>query len=632
MSYLVLARKWRPQTFEEVVGQPHVTRTLKNAVQSGRIAHAYLFTGARGVGKTSVARILAKALNCETGVTPVPCNRCSNCLEIAQGKAVDVLEIDGASNRGIDSIRELRETVRYRPAKSAYKVYIIDEVHMLTTEAFNALLKTLEEPPAHVVFIFATTEPHKIPATILSRCQRYDFRRITTEEILAHLLRIAQQEGVDLSPSVLDAVAREADGSMRDAQSLMEQLLALKGEDQEDRELLDLLGVVDRESVLEAAEAVVGRDPVACLDVVERIYRRGMDSRRFCQRLCEVFRDLLVLSFGSKASKTPPQSLTREHERLQRLVDRTTVEDLFQYFQILISGEEDIRRASLPRVTLEMLLLRLACLPKAETLENILRRLEKGDIEAPPRKPEPSLAGSSLSRGKDCESLQEPGSVSEKGFLPGSAGAPPAQTAGQRPVLPEKPSPFPVPGQASREFIEPCPPPVESPSSEPLNESVGQEKLEEGLMEAAAGPVLEEAVQHWEDFCRWLSQWDPVIGAKLTQSTAKVSSPNQMTVEVLEIYEESVKNGETEQVLLRHLTQYFQGRRPNWRIKFSIKKTQTQTSARARKESSHTAASVLRHPVVQQALEILGGELVEIRPVRPHKSARGRPEPGGQKT
>ncbi len=585
MSYLVLARKWRPQTFEEVVGQPHVTRTLKNAVQSGRIAHAYLFTGARGVGKTSVARILAKALNCETGVTPVPCNRCSNCLEIAQGKAVDVLEIDGASNRGIDSIRELRETVRYRPAKSAYKVYIIDEVHMLTPEAFNALLKTLEEPPAHVVFIFATTEPHKIPATILSRCQRYDFRRITTEEILAHLLRIAQQEGVDLSPSVLDAVAREADGSMRDAQSLMEQLLALKGEDQEDRELLDLLGVVDRESVLEAAEAVVGRDPVACLDVVERIYRRGMDSRRFCQRLCEVFRDLLVLSFGSKASKTPPQSLTREHERLQRLVDRTTVEDLFQYFQILISGEEDIRRASLPRVTLEMLLLRLACLPKAETLENILRRLEKGDKEGPPQ-----------------------------------------------PELPEKPLPFRVVEQPPKESVEPSPPPVESPSSEPLNESVGQEKLEEGLMEAAAGPVLEEAVQHWEDFCRWLSQWDPVIGAKLTQSTAKVSSPNQMTVEVLEIYEESVKNGETEQVLLRHLTQYFQGRRPNWRIKFSIKKTQTQTSARARKESSHTAASVLRHPVVQQALEILGGELVEIRPVRPHKSARGRPEPGGQKT
>ena len=203
MSYLVLARKWRPQTFDQVIGQSHVTNTLQNAIRAERIAHAYLFTGARGVGKTSVARILAKTLNCERGIAGAPCNACSNCREITQSHAVDVLEIDGASNRGIDSIRELRETVRFLPAKSRYRIYIIDEVHMLTTEAFNALLKTLEEPPAHVLFIFATTEPHKIPATILSRCQRFDFRRIPNYQIVAHLRRIADDEHLNLSDSIL---------------------------------------------------------------------------------------------------------------------------------------------------------------------------------------------------------------------------------------------------------------------------------------------------------------------------------------------------------------------------------------------------------------------------------------------
>ncbi|MGQ9484172.1 MAG: DNA polymerase III subunit gamma/tau [Desulfosoma sp.] len=594
MSYLVLARKWRPQTFEEVVGQPHVTRTLKNAVQSGRIAHAYLFTGARGVGKTSVARILAKALNCETGVTPVPCNRCSNCVEIGQGRAVDVLEIDGASNRGIDSIRELRETVRYRPAKSAYKVYIIDEVHMLTTEAFNALLKTLEEPPAHVVFIFATTEPHKIPATILSRCQRYDFRRIPMEEIHGQLQRIAQQEGLSLSASVLDAVAREADGSMRDAQSLMEQLLALRGDDQEDRELLDLLGIVDRESVLEAAEAVVRRDPAACLDVVERIDRRGMDSRRFCQRLCELFRDLMVIAFRSPSGKTPAHDLGEEKERLQRLVDQTTVEDLFQYFQILVSGEEDIRRSSLPRVTLEMLLLRLACLPRAESLERILERLENCGEGPWTERRERDWTPLALAEPLRTEPAQgSPAAAAEEAFsLKGRFG-----DAFEGEGVPEEPPDVPGTG-----------------------------------VETGQGPAPEEAVQYWENFCRWLSERDPVVAAKLAQSTASVAAPNEVKVELLEIYEESVKNGAMEQGLLDHLTQYFHGRRPDWRIRFSVRKIESRPARRTRKDPDRSTSAVLRHPSVQMALEILGGELVEIRPVRPEKPARRRTGPADDAT
>jgi DNA polymerase-3 subunit gamma/tau len=229
MSYLVLARKWRPQRFEEVIGQPHVVQTLTNAISAQQIAHAYLFSGARGVGKTSVARILAKALNCQQGTSPTPCNQCESCREITASASLDVLEIDGASNRRIDEIRELRENIRYLPAKSPYKIYIIDEVHMLTTEAFNALLKTLEEPPSHVIFIFATTEAHRIPITIMSRCQLFDFRRIAVRAIVDHLRHIAQEEGIQISDVSLRLLAREAEGSMRDAQSLFEQMIAFSG-------------------------------------------------------------------------------------------------------------------------------------------------------------------------------------------------------------------------------------------------------------------------------------------------------------------------------------------------------------------------------------------------------------------
>ncbi|NSW87810.1 MAG: DNA polymerase III subunit gamma/tau, partial [Syntrophobacteraceae bacterium] len=379
MSYLVIARKWRPQTFEEVVGQHHVTRTLQNAVLSGRVAHAYLFTGARGVGKTSVARILARSLNCESGPSTTPCNTCSNCREITQGNAVDVLEIDGASNRGIDNIRELKETVRYRPAKSRYKIYIIDEVHMLTTEAFNALLKTLEEPPEHVVFVFATTEPHKIPATILSRCQRFDFRRIPAELLLKQLKEISGRENVRLSDDVLFAIAREADGSMRDAQSLLEQLLAFSGEGLSDEEILDVLGVVDRRSVHKVGSAILAGDVQTCLEVVGDLYRRGIDSRRFCQQLCDHFRNLLVAVLDVDG-RAPELRLPEEEDRfLREQAAKTTSESLYLYLQLLLKGEEDIRRSSTPRIALEMLLLRMTQMPALESIDTLIGRIS--DLE-----------------------------------------------------------------------------------------------------------------------------------------------------------------------------------------------------------------------------------------------------------
>src|SRR5512135_2943846 len=296
MSYQVLARKWRPQVFEDVVGQGHITRTLQNAIASGRLAHAFLFSGPRGVGKTTTARILAKALNCAEGPTPRPCGKCDSCVETAAGTSVDVIEIDGASNRGIEHIRELREAVKYAPVGGKNKVYVIDEVHMLTNEAFNALLKTLEEPPPHVIFIFATTEPQKIPATIHSRCQRYGFKRIALSEIAAKLREIATKEGITVSEQGLVMIARAAEGSMRDSQSLLDQALSYSGMTIADRDLQTILGAVAQETLRTFADGLFAQDAAVLLGQVDQLLEQGQDMRQFLVGLVEHIRNLIVIT------------------------------------------------------------------------------------------------------------------------------------------------------------------------------------------------------------------------------------------------------------------------------------------------------------------------------------------------
>src|SRR6185295_3780035 len=285
MTYQVLARRLRPQRFDEVVGQDHVTHTLKAAIGAGRVAHAFLFTGPRGVGKTTTARLLAKALNCEKGPTPEPCNACSNCREIGEGNAFDVLEIDGASHTQVDKMRDLMETVAHRPIKSRLKIFIIDEVHMLSQHSFNALLKTLEEPPEHVKFIFATTDPHKVLPTVVSRCQRYDLRRIGLGELRAHLKKTVDAEGIKLSDESLALVAREAEGSLRDAQSLLEQVLAVAGGTADDATVREVLGAADRRLVIEVADAALAGDPAAALRRLAELHAYGYDAQRFCRDL-----------------------------------------------------------------------------------------------------------------------------------------------------------------------------------------------------------------------------------------------------------------------------------------------------------------------------------------------------------
>jgi len=397
MSYLVLARKWRPQRFEDIAGQGHITRTLQNAIRTNRIAHAYLFTGVRGVGKTTAARILAKALNCEHGPTLDPCNNCGQCQEITNGNSIDVLEIDGASNRGIDEVRQIIENARYQPAKSRFKIYIIDEVHQVTKDAFNALLKTLEEPPPFVKFILATTEPHRLPETILSRCQRYDFRRIPMREIVQRLGEISKQEGLQITEAALLLLAREADGSMRDAQSLLEQAFAFadpdggkSGKAIDEQLLHDVLGIAERELLYELSGAVIAGDAKRCIELIAEVVVQGRDLCRLSRDLVEHFRNLLVarLYKEQESRLSSPVSKTiaggelldltdQEISELNGQVSNLSTDVLLDYFNFMAAADEEVARAANPRFTLEVALVRLATLPQTLPIGELLERLEK---------------------------------------------------------------------------------------------------------------------------------------------------------------------------------------------------------------------------------------------------------------
>jgi DNA polymerase-3 subunit gamma/tau len=378
MTYQVLARRLRPQRFEDVVGQDHVTRTLQAAIAAGRVAHAFLFTGPRGVGKTTTARLLAKALNCERGPTPEPCNACSNCREIAEGIAFDVLEIDGASHTQVDKMRDLMETVAHRPIKCRFKIFIIDEVHMLSQHSFNALLKTLEEPPPHVKFVFATTDPHKVLPTVMSRCQRYDLRRIGLGELRTHLGRTAAAEGLTLSDEALALVAREAEGSLRDAQSLLEQVLTVAGAAADEAAVREVLGAADRRLVVAVADAVLAGDPGACIRHLAELHAHGYDAQRFCRDLLEHFRNLAVLAATGERALFADLPEAEIHA-LATQVTKRSADDLQRFFRLLLEADETLSapaRTVDPKLVLEMCAVRLATLPPLLPVDDIVRRLE----------------------------------------------------------------------------------------------------------------------------------------------------------------------------------------------------------------------------------------------------------------
>ncbi|MBL0717205.1 MAG: DNA polymerase III subunit gamma/tau [Desulfosarcina sp.] len=375
MSYLVLARKYRPQTFDQVIGQKHVTQTLTNAIAHNRVHHAILFAGPRGTGKTTIARILAKAMNCKNGPVAVPCNVCSSCMEITSSSAIDVFEIDGASNNSVDQIRELRENIKYMPAHSLYKIYIIDEVHMLSLAAFNALLKTLEEPPAHVMFMFATTEPNKIPITILSRCQRHDFRRIDAEAIAEHMLKLCADEGVTIAIESLGLIAREAGGSMRDALSLLDQVMAAaQGEISHDH-VVNILGVVDRKIIFDISDAVIAGDIPELLDILDELYDYGHDMKKLYADIVEHFRNMLVAKMGKQVNKLVDLP-AHELEMISKQIKGVSATYLNQVFDILFQEESIVKYSERPKLAIEMAFIRILQLKPALPIELLIEKLD----------------------------------------------------------------------------------------------------------------------------------------------------------------------------------------------------------------------------------------------------------------
>src|SRR5271170_7168862 len=371
MSYLVLARKYRPQSFEELVGQAHITDLLRKSIESGRIAHAFLFCGPRGIGKTSCARILAKSLNCQNGPTLTPCGECSACLEIANGNSFDVIEIDGASNRGIDEIRTLRENVKFAPSYGRYKIYIIDEVHMLTNDAFNALLKTLEEPPEHVKFIFATTEVHKVPATILSRCQRFDFKRIQVEIIMDNLKNICGKEDLKANEEALFAIAKASQGSMRDALSVLDQLSALNDKGIDSADVFSMLGMVEIEFLFDLADALIARNCVKSLDVFNQIIERGKDIKQLGKDLTEHFRHLMIVKVGGVSLNGLIDYPAGVKQRLALQAEKITIAGILKAIELFIEAQETAKVMETLRMPLEVAFAKLTYGGSTGIIQNV---------------------------------------------------------------------------------------------------------------------------------------------------------------------------------------------------------------------------------------------------------------------
>ncbi|MBK5273672.1 MAG: DNA polymerase III subunit gamma/tau [Desulfuromonadales bacterium] len=562
MSYEVLARKYRPQTFSELTGQEHVSRTLQNAIDSGRVAHAFLFSGARGVGKTSTARILAKTLNCEQGVSHEPCNVCPICREITKGTSTDVFEIDGASNNGVDDVRDLRDSIKYLPSHSRYKIIIIDEVHMLSTNAFNALLKTLEEPPEHVKFIFATTEPHKLPVTILSRCQRFDFKRVPVAKIIIRLREIADKEQVIISDSALALIARKGDGSMRDSLTAFDQVLAFCDSSVTDEDVVTLIGAVDPRLLADISAAVFSGDTQAVLAGIKKADMVGYNMRQFCQDLIEHFRNLLVI----RSVKKPEEILDladTELEELRRQAAGCSPQDIQRRLTLLIKGDAEMAFASFPRLILEMALLKAALLVPVIPINDLLEKLkvlEAGAVHTP--------------------------------VLPWNSDRP-AASGGIAPGRTEPKQPAPQPAKAPQPAATSHAPKVQPHGSH----------------------------SDWERFVAFVVEKCPAVGSVLEHG-----SPLKLEPGIMEIgfpggsyYLTSAQDADSIKEI-QTLAQEFSGTATSVKVRPIIPETGNQPQSLAEKKKSEqlqrTEAlkqEVAANPLINKALSLFGGTITEIR-------------------
>ncbi len=592
MDYQVSARKYRPATFRDVIGQPHVVQTLSNAIASKRIAHAFLFSGTRGVGKTTMARILAKALNCEQGPTATPCDTCVNCREITQGNSVDVIEIDGASNTGVDDVREIRENVKFTPFHGHYRIYIIDEVHMLSTSAFNALLKTLEEPPAHVVFIFATTEIHKIPATILSRCQHYNFRRIPHAEIVQRLRFVAQQDGLTVEDRSLSSIARASDGSMRDALSILDQVVAFAGKTVKHGDLETLLGTVPQEHVRAMIAAIIAKDGPAAVGVIAQLLDQGHDFRAYCADLVEYARHMLVAAVVP-AAQDLRSLIEAPEEDVRQIVANAkafTVEQAHELFRILSQAEDALRLSAHPRFVLESAAIRAA-------------RLLASGTSAPAA---PAVAHPAPPRQATAPAAP---------FAPGRPTSGYSQTAQAKSMSQTRPAPSSTPPPAPVASPKPAPPTL---PAQPANTKPAQ---------AAPPPAPPPLQLNWEQVVEHVSGRHPNVGAFLEMGTLLGIEGNQLTIGYPSnaLVARGMIEKPDNQQLITSLCAELAGRPVRLKI---VELADGQTAApspaqsraaKARSQKDALLEQTRAHPLVKQARDVFGSDLVDVRQAAPRK-------------
>ncbi len=591
MSYLVLARKSRPQAFEEVVGQKPVVITLQNSLKRNRVAHAILFSGVRGVGKTTLARLMAKALNCKNGPTPDPCNQCPSCTGITSGSALDLYEIDGASNRGIQEVRELKEKLKFMPASSSFKIVIIDEVHMLTTEAFNALLKTLEEPPAHVYFMFATTELHKIPITILSRCQRFELQRVQSADLAAHFTRLAEDEGIKIDAGALSLIVREAEGSVRDGLSLLDQVFSYGESPITVAEVVDVLGLVNRDVLNTLVLALLQGDKAKALASLDETFKFGMDVKRFMTDLLDCFRSLLVIKIGDcdQLLDLPDDDL----QTLRQTAENFTVETIHQKLNLLMQAAEDIRFSLQPKLVLETSFISIIesgnVIPVASLLSQLDRVMDKLPNEPPTFHEAPLPAA--------------PENPEPKKKIADSPNQATPEPTGPEP-LPEIP---PV-TESSPPWGTEEPPPEFEHQVEKFSENIPEEKPAGPSQNSDQRPEIR---RDWLDFISYLKELKPWMAQNLQQASGIKNQGQELLLEFVDANDCTLlRTVENRKVLTEYILDFFQN---DYIIRFVTPAESDDPDIKASEGPKKKRQKLASHPLVLMTEEIFGGQVGDIR-------------------
>jgi len=608
MSYLVLARKSRPQTFNQVVGQRPVVKTLQNSLIRNRVAHAILFSGVRGVGKTTLARIMAKAINCQTeDLADRPCDQCASCKEIASGAAFDLLEIDGASNRGIQEIRELKEKIRYLPTTAKYKIIIIDEVHMLTTEAFNALLKTLEEPPAHVHFMFATTEIHKIPITILSRCQQYELKRISADELHDHFAKLTENEGFEIDSGALSLIVREAAGSVRDGLSLLEQMFSFCDTKVTTQDVVEVLGLVDREVLMNLTQGLIEGSRTSVLNALEEIFKYGMDIKRFMEDLMGYFRTLILckISDCNHLIDLPEEELAD----FQKLAASYSNETLQLKLSLLMSAAETLRFATQPRLTLEISFLKIIDSGNVASVTSLLAQLDSV-ISAMPAAPDPQSTPN-LQHAEAAPVKKKDNSLeTAPTFIP-PAPEPPSTEPNAK-VVPESSTP------AALQVDQTSNPSVARVQGEPGTEvSSTDDEVDQGATpdetpHIEVHPHEKDVRRHWPDFIHYVK--DRKIW--MAQALERADSVKQEVEGELHLtYTDPnicalIREKHNHQLITEFTLDFFQ--KP-LKVRFILPSAEDLTDANGDESPQQKRMQLSNDPLVMMAAEVFNGQVGDIR-------------------